>query len=344
MNIEDDVFVSGRLRAFALHMRCAEETAIGVLCQVWRQTQSQGFIQGSIQDFAQAIRLWLPTYSASEIASAMIQSGLAEAANDDIYIRGNEPHISRLNALRNQAEKMRKKAAKRRGPKELLSQDLKQDLLPVLSQDLKAPEIRVVQEPSLAPYIQRTNDDRGSTGVPAIHTHTESLAALVSEKPTKLVKAKPSASGVFRVRDAFVAGYAELYNGAPYDWDHARDGRQAKKLVGNGDEGRVIAVVAEVNDYFGWKNPEVIREGHTFSHGFQSFVSKRHKLRADHAAPERHDAAAILAQERYEAGKQAFKQKQEQLWAVEHSATSQAAIQGRPVVLAALPSRKSEGS
>lgn len=345
VNIEEDIFHSGRLRAFAFHMGCAEETAIGVLCQVWRQTQAQGFVQGSIQDFAQAIRLWLPSYSASQIAAAMIQAGLAEAANDHIYIRGNEPHVSRLQSLRNQAEQMRKSAVKRLSPKkrskQALSQALSQGLIQEPSQGLSGvldvAKTGGVQEPSFAPNIQRPKVDRGSRGSEIQANSTESLASLVSEKPSV-------SPAVFRIRDKFLEGYAELYNGSVYDWDHARDGKQAKALMRDGSEERLAGILAEVDAYFGWKDPEVIRKGHTFSHGYQAFTQVRHRLRADHAAPERHEAAAILTQERWEAGKAAFKQKQEQQWAADLSATSRVAIKSKPEVLVGLPSRKSEGS
>lgn len=98
VNIEDDLFVSGRLRAFAFHMGLPEHAALGVLCFVWRDTQHASFSEGDIGKFFELVRIRLPEFDPAKIADAMVAAGLANQEGNLLQLKGNTGRIRDLKA------------------------------------------------------------------------------------------------------------------------------------------------------------------------------------------------------------------------------------------------------
>jgi uncharacterized protein involved in tolerance to divalent cations len=338
-SVEDEVIHSGQLSAFSRHLGLDDYAGLGRLTFVWKDTQRSNFHVGDRSRLKQLLAVRFGRAHADQIIDALIDSMLAEIKEEKITICGNKKHIDRVRDLKAKSSKGGQKRAKnvsRRKDGTFHPAQVQADI-----------QLSPSGHPGVSSAITITNTYKEEynnilykdpTALPE-KPNTTILASL--GQPAAPAEKKPL-SAVFQLRDKFLACYAELYHGAIYEWNHARDGKQAKLLLVNTSQERVMAIMSDIDAYFGWRDPLVIKNGHTFSNGFWSFVSSRHRLHADMAAPERHEAAAIIAQERYEAGKSAFKQKQEQLWAAEHSETSLAAI--NPQALAALPSRRSVDS
>ena len=115
------------------------------------------------------------------------------------------------------------------------------------------------------------------------------------EKNTK-PKAKSIAPGVsppgvtVEIREAWKLAFEKRYQGQQAAWGK-REGGQAKNLLGTFSKAELLKLVEY---FFAWKRPEVIRAGHSFGTGPNSFVMKIHELRADIADADRRKQAAQI--------------------------------------------------
>lgn len=292
-NFEDSAIVEGLISGIVARLRVNEFAAAGMLTFMWKDTQRAMFVSGSREALRQAIgRRWPNDEDADRFIDAAIVCGAIAKhmgehllGGEELEVVGNGKHVERLLKLRLSARLGGAARAKAKANAKHTLKDTK----------AKSEQNPAKTEPKpSAPYsLLPTVEDQ------------DQLASLVDAPQAEAVKSSPE---VWQIRDAFSAGYAELYNGAPYEWDHARDGKQAKALIKKAPGG-IDQLLVEIDAYFGWRDPEVIAKGHSFSDGFTSFVATRKRLQADMAAPERHRAAAVIRQERYQEGKDAYVKK-----------------------------------
>lgn len=112
MNVEDDLFTSGRLGAFARAMGLPEEHALGVLVMVWRETQHREMVVTSREKLCTAISLRVSDPDA--VIAAMLKAQLLCVEGDSLCIVGNDKHVERLSSFRARGHLGGKKSASKR--------------------------------------------------------------------------------------------------------------------------------------------------------------------------------------------------------------------------------------
>ena len=108
-----DLRGSGRLAMFA---RCVgahnEHEAIGILADVWAETQDRELVSVTKDEFAQAVALRID--DPSKVLTAMVRSQLASNEGETFQIHGNERHVAKLQAFRANASAGGKALASKR--------------------------------------------------------------------------------------------------------------------------------------------------------------------------------------------------------------------------------------
>lgn len=112
-------------------------------------------------------------------------------------------------------------------------------------------------------------------------------------------------SPVAQVRDCWLESYAHRYGRLKRCPWGAREGGQAANLLGSLPLADCLELIPQ---YFKWPNARVIRAGHPFGIGPDSFIMKYIELSADLVAPERHAEAASIDSRMREASKDASMQ------------------------------------
>jgi hypothetical protein len=105
VNIEDDLWTSGRLWKLAKAAKLDEDTALGRLVNVYRLTQAAGLVSDTQARVGTVIVIaFANDADADAFLTAMISAQLAAVLeNGHIHIRGNEQHVARLTKLREMA-------------------------------------------------------------------------------------------------------------------------------------------------------------------------------------------------------------------------------------------------
>ena len=108
-----DLRGSGRLAMFA---RCVgahnEHEAIGILADVWAETQDRELVSVTKDEFAQAVALRIE--DPTKVLTAMVRSQLASNEGETFQIHGNERHVAKLQAFRANASAGGKALASKR--------------------------------------------------------------------------------------------------------------------------------------------------------------------------------------------------------------------------------------
>lgn len=104
VNVEDDLFTSGRLGAFARHLGLSEDEALGPLVIIWRETQHRELMLVTEDQFVSAIKLRLGHRDGKKLFAAMVAAELINSVDGETWlIRGNDTHVARLRAWRGSA-------------------------------------------------------------------------------------------------------------------------------------------------------------------------------------------------------------------------------------------------
>lgn len=102
VNIEDDLWTSGRLSKLARTARLDEDRALGRLVSVYRLTQRAGIVADTSERICFAVAIAFESDDEADVfLTAMIAAQLAAVLEDGtIHIKGNEKHVDRLERLR----------------------------------------------------------------------------------------------------------------------------------------------------------------------------------------------------------------------------------------------------
>lgn len=273
-------------------------SVVGELMYFWDETQERGIVDTTRDEIA--LHLTVETDGeASTFIDALLSCGLLTVNPDgSIHISGNGDHVLRLDEIkeaRSKGGKKRASSAGRAGGRFTSSPGGNQQ--------------RTSSAPAGAGKSTSSSPAHTSSASVYIGNNEEHLASLdaAAASPPAAEVVEKSVNGVIQIQQKFRALYAEWYPLKPdYDWDYKRDGNHAKSLL---ERNRVEDIIGELEAYFGWKNPQLISDGHTFSHGRSAFIMLRRQLNADMGAPQRHDVAAVLRQENYQRGKVAYERK-----------------------------------
>jgi hypothetical protein len=279
VNIEDDLWTSGRLLKLARVMKWEEAKALGHLVLVYRATQKAGIIS---ETQARVLTVCVLHFESDEetdrFLTAMVSSQLAAVLeNGDLHIRGNERHVERLDRLLSNSGKGGKASAVTRQKKINDSQTESQ-----ASAKLQGTTTQAVGN---APYSLLP-----SPSSKEVNTKILDLAVTPAKAKRRTSPGASQPGVTIPVRDAWVAAYEKRYPGQRAVWG-AKEGGQAANLLKSFSADELGELVRH---FFAWKRPEVIRSGHSFGTGSNSFLLKIHELRADMAAPQRRAEAAKL--------------------------------------------------
>lgn len=97
VNIEDDLWESGRLRKLAMVLGVSEELALGRLVGVYRRTQTELIVTDSIDRVHTIICVdFADDDDARRFLFAMASANLATIEGEKITIRGNQNHVDRF--------------------------------------------------------------------------------------------------------------------------------------------------------------------------------------------------------------------------------------------------------
>lgn len=116
VNIEDDLYLSGRLGRLARAMGWNERESLGALTLVWRATQAERLSSTTVERLVTVVGVWFDDDQQCErFIRAMAISRLAQIDGETITINGNEQQIMRLDAwLEQKREAGRRSAASRK--------------------------------------------------------------------------------------------------------------------------------------------------------------------------------------------------------------------------------------
>lgn len=120
VNVESDLWASGRLGAFARALGVGEREALGVLVYVWHETQHRELMMVTVESFEAAISIRLGDLDASKVLAAMARAQLVSQVDSETWlIRGNDEHVARLRHLRASASTGGQASAQARGHRKL---------------------------------------------------------------------------------------------------------------------------------------------------------------------------------------------------------------------------------
>lgn len=243
VNVEDDLWTSGRLSKLARTMKWDERQALGALVMFWRATQQAEIISAPRDRLITECVLYFDSdEQAGGFVDAMTAAKLIERDGELLRVRGNAPHVERVQKLRATASAAGTASAKKRN------------------------DFVTVTEPLL-------NHDRTTTE-PSLNAPS-SLLPSPSKKfasPSAPRKPKPH-SDTHRIRTAFEQAYEEKHSAKYLNWDGAH-GKFAKHLADTGQADRVIQLLPA---YF------ALSVTHTFFEGFDSFKAKLNQLHTKHS-------------------------------------------------------------
>lgn len=299
VNIEDDLFLSGRLTAFARALGVEEDTALGRLAFAWRETQHRELVTVSRESFRLATFVRLRDPQGTLLA--MEASGLATKKSDDEWlIHGNEEHAKRLGMYREKAQKggiarqrasklpasnPKKPAASQQAASKLNQRAL---LAPSSLLQKQDPDL-CVSDSDLPPAINFEDLPRSPPATPA-GRHPSVWSELAGE----VERAKPLTPAA-QIRRAYHEAYGKKFKREFKGWGKRENG-QAAQLVGSWSLATVLELIPK---FFDWNNPQVMMAGYPFGLGHASFISRIHELDADTHAPDRKRLAnAVNANDR----------------------------------------------
>ena len=286
VNVEDEIHADGSLGALARALSVEEDTALGRLVFVWRETQRRKLIVVTKDEFCSATKLRVK--DPGGMLDAMIACDFASPTDDGRwYIRGNDKHIARLEVYQSKAQKggIASQSALSR-PKLASSSNKLASSKPKASFNEPESKLqRATNEPPtshqralLAPY-SKDHDLDPSDPYLIQSSNSEDL-------PPSGKAPKNGASPSSRIRAAYLAGYEKKF-GRPFGGWGAKANGQASQLIRDWPADRVIELLAL---FFEWNNPRAISAGYPF--GF--FVSAIHEIDADTHSPERKRLARTL--------------------------------------------------
>lgn len=116
VNIEDDLWTSGRLSKLARSAKLDEDTALGRLVNVYRLTQRAGIaIESAARICTVVVLAFESDEAADQFLTAMISAQLAAVLEDGrIHIRGNDKHVARVAEMLANASKGGKKSQQKK--------------------------------------------------------------------------------------------------------------------------------------------------------------------------------------------------------------------------------------
>ncbi len=193
-NVEDDLWISGRLPKLARTLQIREALALGLLVCVYRRTQHAEIVEASIDRIMTIVVVDFDTDDeARHFLFAMVSSKLATMSDDgsSMTIHGNEPHVDRLTRLRGQAGaggKARQKSrlvseptAKLQLSHSLASRSAPSSLLPVSVPSLSVSDYETAPDtPRPEPAVVVVQEPRGAP-IP-IPPQTDDLATIVASQ------------------------------------------------------------------------------------------------------------------------------------------------------------------
>jgi hypothetical protein len=273
VNIEDSI--KKHLPRLASEMGWSANEALGQLVRLYGATQAAGVHEETSDRILTVCALEFASDDVGErFLTAMIKAQLAVVLDDGrIRIRGNGEHVQRAIVYKNRASNGGKASAKARNRN---LNDSVTTSTPASALDAQPPS-----QPSFTPLLLSSKDEET----------TKRDLDLPAEVPkTKRRKSSPGAapSGVtVPIRVAWFREYEKKY-GQAAAWGRKENG-QCAQLLGTFSATELVELVPF---FFAWKRPEVIRAGHSFGKGANSFVMKIDELRADIADSERRKLAA----------------------------------------------------
>lgn len=282
VNIEDDLWTSGRLLKLARVMKWEEAKTLGHLALVYRATQKAGIIIDSQPRVLTVCVLHFESDEETErFLTAMVASQLASILEDgNMHIRGNEKHVKRLERLASKASDGGKASVAARQKKLNVS----------LTEGQPTANLQgtMTQPVGNAPYsllLTPFSKDEETTKI---------LDPATSKKTRKpRTPSAPSAApdGFSNVVACWFEHYARRYRKQPKWGD--RQGKQLKTLMATYTADELTHPEhGLIRYFFAWQRPEVIKAGHSFGKGHACFTMKIEELEADMAAPERRREAA----------------------------------------------------
>jgi len=289
VNVESDLWASGRLGAFARALGVGECEALGLLVFVWHETQHRELMLVTEAAFAGAVSVRLGDTDPSKVFAAMVRAQLISHVEGDTWlIRGNDEHVSRLRQLRSSASA----GGQARG-KQMAASRQPQGSLKAASSLAKGKHVLASPEPSPSHRPASTQPSR-SAPYSLLHTDHDLdpsdpylIQSINSEDlPPSGKTPKNGVSPSGRIRAAYLAGYEKKF-GRPFGGWGAKANGQASQLIRDWPADRVIELLGL---FFDWNNPRAISAGYPF--GF--FVSAIHEIDADTHSPERKRLARTL--------------------------------------------------
>lgn len=103
VNVEDDLFFSGRLGRFSRSMGWSEREGLGFLILFWRTTQDAEIVTTNAIELADLVSPHCDDDDqAKKVIRSVVSAKLADENSDGVItIRGNESHVSKLQRIRN---------------------------------------------------------------------------------------------------------------------------------------------------------------------------------------------------------------------------------------------------
>lgn len=287
VNIEDDLHLSGRLPAFARFLGVDEDTAIGRLYWVYRETQSRELVTMTRAEFVAATELRLLNPGA--LLDALLRSRLASEHEGFVTIHGNQVHVDRISKMRGMASaggKARQHGKRSGNPTASAPQPDRSRSGNRSAADTQAPSKRSLL-PAPSSLLQKQDPDlKPDPNLPVTIKKSD-----LSDLHRGVTPGAQQPTGASAIRLTYLNAYARKFARPFVGWG-VRENGQCKNLLGSWPIERVLELIPL---YFAWNNPIAIRAGYPF--GF--FVSSIHELDTDTHAPERKRlAAAAMANER----------------------------------------------
>lgn len=287
VNIEDDLWTSGRISKLSRVMRWSEREALGALALVYRATQKAGIVSDTPSRIQTVCVIHFDSDEETDkFLTAMVSAHLASIlADGKMHIRGNEKHIERLDRLLGSASKAGTKSAALRQKK---LNDSQTEGQPTGNHN---PTYRQptgnLQATLLTPYSLLLTPNTEE------NTNTEnSKVPKQKRKPRTPSAPAAEAPGFSDVIACWFEHYERKYRKKPV-WG-PRQGAQLKQLLTSYKAADLIhPETGLIRYFFAWQRPEVILGGHSFGKGHSCFILKIEELEADMSSPERRNEAAI---------------------------------------------------
>lgn len=316
VNVEFDLWASGRLGAFARAMGVNECEALGVLVFVWHETQHRELMLVTKELFASSISIRLGGYDAAMIFESMAKAGLLSHVDDQTWlIRGNDEHVSRLKKLRviataggNASVQARAKLPVDRTVKRTLKRTVDRAVERTVELQLTCTEpspnppkllssLAPIQDPDLTTSDSNFTLPPQSEDLPR-SPPSEKTARAESEE-IKLFDwpaEEPKHTRGHRLRLAFEQGWERLH-GRPYTLWNEKHGSNSSRITKS--EPALQECFELLDAYWRTTDRRIIDSGYPFCDGAFSFVMQRTALMSQIARPDlRRAAQAVDAAQR----------------------------------------------